>query len=137
MSYTYSIDSITCLRCQELDRLRAENEELRRRIDSLLRPRARRSDPDTSHDAADALDKPLAMNAKRSAVLRVLSACGPMVDASLISAYERQACLGHLPQQTAQSIRSRRAELVRMGLVAAGGKRKVGRHLHTIWRARP
>ena len=97
---------------------------------------ARSTDPETSHDAADSLPKPLAMNARRGAVLTVLSECGPMTDAALISAYDRRACVGHLPQQTAQSIRSRRCELVRMGLVAAESKRKVGRYMHTIWRAR-
>jgi len=74
-------------------------------------PRARRSDPVTSHESADLanLSKP------RNWVLYVLS-CGPLTDQEVVLL----ASSFHQPF-TPQRIRTARAELTRMGLVEKSG----------------
>ena len=74
-------------------------------------PRVRRSDPVTSHEAADLanLSKP------RNWVLYVLS-CGPLADHEVVLL----ASSFHQPF-TPQRIRTARAELTRMGLVEKSG----------------
>ena len=74
-------------------------------------PRARRSDPVTSHESADLanLSKP------RNWVLYVLS-CGPLADHEVVLL----ASSFHQPF-TPQRIRTARAELTRLGLVEESG----------------
>ncbi len=83
--------------------------------------RARRTDPDTSRTAADSVDD---LNARQSAVLFALYELGPGTDAELVARYpglvERFPDV--YPQQSPQSIRSRRAELVAVGHVIDTGE---------------
>ena len=98
-------------------------------IHQQLEARARSTDPDTSHDAARSIGE---MTEVRQAVLDILRAIGPAIDEDLEHAYHASSA----PRQTGQSIRTRRRELVLMGLVGESGtlKRKAsGRHA-IVWR---
>jgi hypothetical protein len=98
-------------------------------IHQQLEARARSTDPDTSHDAARSIGE---MTEVRQAVLDILRAIGPATDEDLEHAYHASSA----PRQTGQSIRTRRRELVLMGLVGESGtlKRKAsGRHA-IVWR---
>ena len=97
-------------------------------IAARLAPRARRSDPETSHAAAAAAS-PMQMNEKRQAVLECIRRCGPGTDPQIWDAYQSMT----LPQQTPQSVRSRRAELVSMGHVIARSVERIDGRLHTVW----
>jgi len=94
-----------------------------------LDARARSTDPDTSHEAAERAS--LKLNRNREAVMAVLRDHGPLTDPALISAYQRLAGVGHVPDQSESGIRSRRADLVRMGLARKLGKTSDSRH--TVW----
>ena len=82
----------------------------------LLEAKARRSDPDTSQEAAQSV---LAMTDRRTAVLEMFSSCGPMTDEELLRRYRDD-----LPPQSASGLRTRRSELVRMGELMDTGKRR-------------
>lgn len=71
---------------------------------------ARPTDPETSHEAAAAVAN--ASQVQR-AVLEILASVGPVTDEQIIRRY--RTLFGW--DATDQSIRSRRAELVRVGLV--------------------
>ena len=91
---------------------------------------ARRSDPDTSHEAAKQLTTD-GLRACAKAVLNVLRSHGPMIDEELV---ERVEPVG---PYSPSGIRSRRAELVRAGLVEAAGTGVTasGRRSQ-VWRAK-
>jgi hypothetical protein len=76
---------------------------------------ARRTDPWTSHAAADSLtsDK---IRRSQDAVLRFLRERGGMDDGTLVAAYDLQ------PPQSPSGLRTRRAELVSRGLVRDSGR---------------
>ena len=79
---------------------------------------ARRTDPSTSHEAARSIrDVPL----NQRAVFDVLGAFGPLIDEDLISHYDRSVVMWNNPQQSDSGIRTRRKELVDMGLVFDSG----------------
>mgnify|MGYP001278623252 CR=1 len=83
---------------------------------------ARATDPETSKQGPVSYR----MNQSRSDVLRTLR-LRPLTDIELVSAMS--------PKMSASGARSRRAELVRMGLVKDTGKRRrssTGR-LHAVW----
>jgi hypothetical protein len=100
-----------------------------------IKAHARTTDPSTSHEAAASVVK---LTDKRRAVLEVmLNVEGPICDADLMSAYddeqdERDDLVR--PEQSVSGIRTRRSELVRMGLVEDSGDRVTihGRQ-HTLW----
>ena len=75
--------------------------------------RARRTDPETSHEAAASIE---GLTARRQAVLEVLRRYGPLTDEELVGIYEEKRVL---PPQSPSGIRTRRNELVRAGLVEA------------------
>lgn len=77
--------------------------------------KARRTDPITSHDAADSVDN---ITQTQSYVLRCLRR--PRVDVELVSAYREYKTA---PRASESGIRSRRAELVDRGLVIDTGRR--------------
>ena len=77
--------------------------------------RARRTDPITSHDAAESVDN---ITATQSYVLRCLKR--PRVDVELVNAYRAYKTA---PRASESGIRSRRAELVDRGLVVDTGRR--------------
>lgn len=98
-----------------------------------LTPMARASHPETSRLAASSVE---ALNAKRRAVLDLLRCCGPYTHEQLCEAYQRH--VNYHPKQSDSGIRSRCAELVRLGLVeAVDGEHGVtasGRKCN-LWRA--
>jgi hypothetical protein len=77
--------------------------------------KARRSDPVTSHDAAESVDN---ITATQNYILRCLRR--PRVDVELVNAYRAYKTA---PRASESGIRSRRAELVDRGLVIDTGKR--------------
>lgn len=77
--------------------------------------KARRTDPITSHDAAESVDN---ITQTQSYVLRCLRR--PRVDVELVSAYREYKTA---PRASESGIRSRRAELVDRGLVIDTGRR--------------
>ena len=94
------------------------------------RAHARRTDPHTSHEAAASVTR---IRESQRFILSVLQQCGPMVDEVLV----KQACNQQKGRNMSVSgIRTRRSELVRLGLVRNSGKRRLpsGR-LSIIWRA--
>lgn len=84
---------------------------------------ARSSDPDTSHEAAASTGD---VRASQAAVMLVLNECGPVTDETLVATYHRawaRDTENLLPRQSPSGIRSRRAELVRRGLVVWTGQK--------------
>lgn len=78
-------------------------------------PRARKTDPKTSHDAAD---KVTDVTITQAYILKALGK--PRTDTELIEAYRK---LKRAPLASESGIRSRRAELVSKGLVVDSGNR--------------
>lgn len=103
----------------------AEVEAMAAWIQERLQPRSRNTDPTTSADAAASIGD---MTATRQAVLEVLRAIGPATDTQIIDAYRSMSC----PKQSEQGIRSRRNELVMLGLVHRVGQTKNERGLSCI-----
>jgi len=89
-------------------------------LHSLTPPRARRTDPETSHDAAASVAP--TQRPSQAAVLYVLRTNGPITDTGLIGVYQLYARADVLPQQSESGIRTRRKELVTAGLVRAAGR---------------
>lgn len=94
-------------------------------------PRARATDPGTSHAAADSV----AQVSETQAAILVLLRGTPMCDERLVQQYRTWEHLENLPKATDQSIRSRRAELVRKGLVvpAAYQERMTTGRMAQVW----
>lgn len=86
-------------------------------IQDVTVPKARKTDPQTSHDAASSVKE---VSATQAAIMMILRSA-PMCDERLVTEYQRWQPLDGYPKATPQSIRSRRAELVRMGLVQDAG----------------
>lgn len=103
------------------------------------RPRARRTDPETSHQAARSV-KNLTKN--QMAVEEVLKVNQPVTDETLIKAYEHAVVHANilveherLPRQSPSGIRTRRKELVEQGRVCSYDKIKNSAGRQTIrWR---
>ena len=85
-------------------------------------PHSRATDPETSKQGPCSYR----MNQSRSDVLRMLR-LRPLTDIELVAAMS--------PKMSASGARSRRAELVRMGLVKDSGKRRKASsgRLHAVW----
>jgi hypothetical protein len=83
----------------------------------LLQAHARRSDPSTSKEAAASV---VNMTKNREAVLATFEQCGELTDFELVSAYGHDD--GSMPDQSESGLRTRRAELVRMGKLRDSGK---------------
>lgn len=97
---------------------------------------AKRDDPETSWEAADALD-PNSLRERLRAVYRVLKAAGPCHNDELVQKYHYYVDTQNFPPQTDQSIRSRRSELTAGGLCVDTGERfmlPTGRRA-VVWRA--
>lgn len=76
---------------------------------------ARKTDPETSHQAAESVADPTKV---QEFILKAL--VRPRTDFELVSAYQNMKS----PRQSESGIRSRRAELVRLGLVVDTGERR-------------
>jgi hypothetical protein len=77
-------------------------------------PRARNTDPKTSHEAADSVKN---LTQTQAFILQVLNR--PRTDPQLVEAYRK---LKRAPLASESGIRSRRAELVDQGLVIHNGE---------------
>lgn len=96
---------------------------------------ARLSDPETSHQAAASVGD---LRLSQAAILQFLSTFGPMTDERLVDTYTAFWRQWDYPAQSPQGIRSRRAELVRLGLVEFTGEKALmstGR-MARVWRVR-
>lgn len=80
------------------------------------RTRVRPGDPETSHAAAESLDRGY-VRASQQSVLLFLRICGPMTDAQLVRDYSGT------PAQSPSGLRTRRSELTQAGLVRDSGRR--------------
>jgi len=83
-------------------------------------PKARTTDPETSHAAAASLER---LTERRQAVWAVLAEYGPLTDEALVSIYDQLADDGLIPPQSPSGVRTRRNELAKLGLVADTGQR--------------
>lgn len=82
-----------------------------------LTPRARRTDPATSHDAAASVRN---MTQTHRALLALISLEGPLTDEALLLLWNDRIAERISPS----GLRTRRAELVDLGLVRDSGQRK-------------
>lgn len=102
----------------------------------MTRPHTRTGDPATSFEAAESVGD---MRVNLQAVLAALAGRGePMSDEQLLEVYADGVAEGFLPPQSESGIRSRRAELVELGLViqAGCGTNSGGRRVN-VWMSHP
>ena len=92
--------------------------------DGELSAHARRTDPQTSHDAARSLPSEK-IRKSQEAVLRFMRESGPMTDETLVDDYPIWARRGDRPKQSSSGLRTRRNELVRRKLVVDTGRTEV------------
>ena len=92
-------------------------------------PNARTSDPLTSHEAAESVAN---ITETQEAIYNLLKR--PLTDQQLIAFYRELVEFGKAPMASESGIRSRRAELVQLGLVTDKGDSKTwsGRRC-TVW----
>ena len=89
---------------------------MNRLFDPEPRAVARRTDVWSSHEAASSIKR---IRESQQAVLEALTILGPMTDEELVSRY------GGRPQQSPSGLRTRRSELVELGVVRDSGQRRV------------
>lgn len=77
--------------------------------------RARRTDPETSHEAASSVRR---IRETQADVLTVIRKYGPLSDEEISSRYKDSG----MPRQSESGLRTRRSELVALGLVADSGR---------------
>lgn len=97
--------------------------------------RARSTDPETSHAAARSVKD---LRSSQADVLVVLRRMVPMTDEELVETYQDLARSGFVRSQSPSGIRTRRSELVELGLVEDSGQRETlrsGRRA-IVWKAR-
>ena len=90
-----------------------------------LETRARRTDPSSSHAAAQSVTD---LTAKQQAVLRVAKVIGRFTLDGLVGRYhqEREWCIDEsIPRQSDSGIRTRCHELVKAGKIIDSGERRV------------
>lgn len=88
-------------------------------------PRARNTDPGTSHAAAMSVED---IRESQKAVLGVFKRWGSMIDEELVARYEGASGAGQLPQQSESGVRTRRRELVDAGLLRDTGQKRKNSH---------
>ncbi len=90
------------------------------------KPAARKTDPDTSRQAARSVTN---LTEKQQAILTTLKAFGPLTDSELVDTYNReharQINASLIPLQSDSGLRTRRHELAEAGLVRDIGKKKL------------
>ena len=101
-------------------------------IQPELTPVARTSDPDTSWDAAKSVKD---LTRKQGDVLWVIRYYGSTTDRDLVANHEAQFSFAQ--PQSESGIRTRRSELVKLGLVRDSGRRRrlVSGRQAIIWEA--
>ena len=102
----------------------------------MFAPRARRTDPETSHAAADSISSDQLRENQR-AVARCLREHGPGTDTEWMGHYQLHHEERGWPMQSTSGLRTRRKELVGRGLVIDTGdtkKLKSGRQ-SIVWEA--
>ena len=101
------------------------------RRDETLNPKtqARRTDPETSHEAARSIQTGQSESHRR--VLHLLGMSGDvgMTDAELLNAWQR--IYGRVPESTP---RKRRCDLVRLGKIVEDGKRMIDGRRRIVWK---
>lgn len=85
-------------------------------------PSARKTDPETSHDAARSIKEPK-LSESRLAIVRIFRKHGRMNDESLAAYYASLMSDGSAPYLSPSGLRSRRSELVDMGYLTDTGLR--------------
>ena len=86
--------------------------------------RARRTDPETSHEAAESIGE-LQKRERQIAILQLLRSLKKATHRTLVRAYVREMREGTLPLQSTSGIRTRCSELRDAGLVRDSGEREV------------
>jgi hypothetical protein len=86
-----------------------------RQVWDVDEPRSRQTDPETSHDAAASVRN---RTETQEGILNALYEWGKMTDQELVDWYEG-------PKASPSGLRTRRAELVKMGKVRDSGQRVV------------
>ena len=100
-------------------------------------PVARRTDPETSHEAAATVTE---QRARIIAVVKMLRDYGPLTHVELVSIYTTQIPIDRLPPQAASGIRTRCHEAVELGLVRWTGEYRVldgSTRRHRVWEVTP
>lgn len=93
-------------------------------------PKARITDPHTSHEAADSVKN---LTQTQMGILNVLTKLRrPAADEEIIYQYQIQVRLGLLPRASESGIRSRRSELVAYGKVVAAGLGRTASNRKTV-----
>lgn len=95
----------------------------------------RATDPDTSRAA---VPTPEQRGLQKAAILHLLTEVGPMTDHELTYQYTQQRARNGWPATQADSVRKRRAELMREGRVVSTGRTSgfaLGHAPSTIWAA--
>lgn len=87
-------------------------------------PRARATDPSTSHRAASSISRSR-LRDSQEAILRLFRELGPMTDDLLLERYAAAVDEGLRPVQSPSGIRTRRAELVAVGSVVKTGETRL------------
>lgn len=87
---------------------------------ALLKAKTRNTDPQTSRAAAASVK---GMTDKRKAVLALFKAKRSMTDEEMVSEYIRNRFKNEWPDQSESGLRTRRSELVALGLIAPGKMR--------------
>lgn len=87
---------------------------------SLDFAQTRSGDPETSYAAAKSVT---GLNRKRRDVLEALTGTAGLTDEKLIMAYQAGVCCKLFPPQSDSGIRTRRKELVDLGMVIDSGQR--------------
>lgn len=89
-------------------------------FDVLTEPRARRTDPTTSHAAAKSVRN---QTETHDRVLELLETFGDATDEDLFTYWRQMRDLHDWPAISPSGLRSRRSELVELGLVVDTGRR--------------
>lgn len=98
---------------------------------TLFEAHARRTDPPTSHEAASSVQR---IRESQADVLTVIRKYGPIADEELLVRYRAE----HLPWQSDSGIRTRRSELVSLGVIVDSGiKGRTASHRKTVlWKVK-
>lgn len=85
-----------------------------------MTPRARTTDPQTSHDAADKVHH---VSRVQNIILSILWTRGPLTDPQIEEYYYHRVANGSAPDHSPSGLRTRRKELVDQGHVEATGRK--------------